>query len=200
MQSIFLVTEKQTQSRLILVYENEKAVYADYSPRTHFVELLEKVSDPSRIAGRIEFYIETYDVKAKPKVGKKSSSKSKPRKPRPKGLVYKISDEDRERRKKQFSKENHPNVKRGFSEEHRAKLSAIKKGKPSNHTGKKHTLAYKILMSEKMKGNKNRDGWVPIYNPITGETKEIKDTDKLPHGYRYGRGKQVVERFYGKDS
>lgn len=192
---MFLITEKASQRKFLHLFEEEKDVYVSYPPRQYFIELLEKVSDPSRIEVCIEKYKKTYNCEVKSLNPTKRKRKPGERRPRPKGLTYNLTEEDIERRKKQFDKENHPNVRKGFSEEHRRKLSEAKKGKPSNHTGKKHKLEYKILMSMKLKGNKNSTGFEITHNPLTGDLKWIREGEKLPDGYRYGKGKAVADNF-----
>jgi len=200
MLSIFLVTEKSTQHKTLEVFESEKLALDKFSPRQFFIELLEKVPEPSMLNARLEIYSKTYKIPYNPgeRVKIHAEPKKRGRRPGPWGK-YNLSDEERERRRKAFSGENHPNVKNGFSEEHREKLRQAKLGKVGNFVGKTHTLEYKQMMSDLMKGNKHRSGWVYIYNPITGEIKNIRETDKLPDGYRYGKGKDIIENLYKEE-
>lgn len=200
MYCVYLVTEKTTKEKTLHIVEGEKSIFIEVSPRTNFIELLEKHSELYKVKERIEPLRNLYNCKAKialciSESFKKTRNPNKSYKPGPKpGTKYNITEEDRERRKKQFSKGIHPNSK-GFSEEHRAKLSAVKKNKPSNFTGKKHSEQTKLLMAEKKKGNQHRKGWIVIYHPVTGEERVIKDTDKLPEGFRYGKPKSAADNF-----
>jgi hypothetical protein len=200
MYCVYLITEKLTQSKLIHIFDGEKTVFIEYSPRLFHIELLEKHQDKFIAGNRIEPLRKLYKCPVKTFLDKKEVSPlrnplRKPLKPGPKpGTKFKITDEDRERRRKQFSKELHPNAN-GLTEEHKQKISATKKTQPSNFTGKKHTEESKRKIAEKKIGNKHREGWTFCFNPITGEEKVIRVTDKIPEGYRLGRSKSTADNF-----
>ena len=200
MYCVFLITNKSTKEAFLEVFSNEREVPIKYSPRVYMLELLEKQSDAFIAKQRVELLKKSYNIhsvilndikKAKP-----ANHSSKPG-PKP-GSKLKISEEDRQRRKNQFSRENHPNVKRGFSEDHRRKLSEKKLGRPSNRTGKPCPEHTKAIMSEKMKGKQGRLGTKWIYNHTTGEERVIKDGDTIPDGFRIGRNKDVALYFFTK--
>jgi hypothetical protein len=200
MYCIFLITEKASKSKVLHIVEGEKTIYTHYSPRAYLIELLEKHAEQIICKGRVQFLSGQYgcDIKSVFNLkAVKDPNKTRRHGPLP-GTKYNITEEDRARRRAQFSKERHPN-KGGLSEDHRSKISATKKTQPSNHTGKKHTPEYKAHMSQVMKGNQHRTGWIPIHNPTTGEEKCIRRDDKIPEGFRYGRAIDVAERFLNKN-
>lgn len=71
----------------------------------------------------------------------------------------------------------------GHKEETRKKMSATRKGKPSNHTGKKHSLESRHKTSKSMKGKRNGLGWRWIHNYDV----ERRVKGPCPVGWRPGR-------------
>ena len=71
----------------------------------------------------------------------------------------------------------------GHKEETKRKMSLVKKGKPSNHTGKKHRLESRAKTSQSMKGKRNCVGWIWIHNYDI--EKRIKGS--VPQGWKRGR-------------
>lgn len=195
---IFLVTNKLNKEAFIEVFNNEREVPIKYSPRVYLLELLEKHSDAFIAKQRVEALQKTYKIHSvflnDVKKAKDPNHSSKPG-PKP-GTKFNLSEEDRERRRRQFSKENHPNLKNGFTEEHRKKLSEKKLGKPGNRLGKPCPEETKLLMSQKMKGKQGRLGTKWIYNNTTGEERVIKEGDPIPDGFRIGRNKDVALYFF----
>lgn len=71
----------------------------------------------------------------------------------------------------------------GLTDEARRKMSITRKGKPSNHTGKKHSLESRHKTSKSMKGKRNCQGWRWIHNYDI----ERRVKGPVPVGWRPGR-------------
>lgn len=71
----------------------------------------------------------------------------------------------------------------GLTDEARQKMSVTRKGKPSNHTGKRHKLESKQKTAKSMKGKRNALGWRWIHNYDC----ERRVKGPCPVGWRPGR-------------
>jgi hypothetical protein len=71
----------------------------------------------------------------------------------------------------------------GHKEETKRKMSLVKKGRPSNHTGKKHKLESRLKTSKSMKGKRNCVGWIWIHNHDC----ERRVKGDVPVGWKRGR-------------
>ena len=77
-----------------------------------------------------------------------------------------------------------------MSEHHIKRISEGRTGRPSNHTGHKHSETTKNIQSLRNKDLKATLGYKWCHDPVTGKEYRLKDKP-LPEGFVWGRNPEL---------
>ena len=85
---------------------------------------------------------------------------------------------------------------RAWEEEVKEKIASARAG-VGNFEGKKHKIESRIMTSLSMKGNTNSTGLKWAHDPMTGKETRIKEGDRLPSGFTWGRTSEMLDWIRG---
>lgn len=181
---LYLSIHRKTKDQYLVVTPDKRAIFSLYPNDVYMNEFLEACKDEFNVKVRLPIIQRSYprthidscirttlSLKERIRLGFK--------------MIWHFSDGVRLERSIRMI-ENNPN-KNGLSQEHKDKIAASKRGKPSGRLGKKASAETLERMSRSASGNKACAGLMWCHEPISGKHRRVKSHLDVPEGWILGR-------------